>query len=56
MVSWFKKEFGLREEMLAEQQGIPTEELFDELIKGVPPGSQGLILQPYWTPGLRNPA
>lgn len=55
MVSWFKKEFGLREEMLAEQQGIPTEELFDELIKGVPPGSQGLILQPYWTPGLRNP-
>ncbi len=55
MVSWFKKEFGLKEEMLAEQQGVPTEYLFDDLITSVPAGSDGLILQPYWTPGLRNP-
>jgi len=25
--------------------------LLDELIRGVPPGSMGLVLQPYWTPG-----
>ena len=55
MVSWFKKEFGLRERRIAEQKGIEPEDLFDELVRDVPPGSQGLVLQPYWTPGLRNP-
>jgi sugar (pentulose or hexulose) kinase len=29
--------------------------LFDELVNSVPPGSQGLILQPYWSPGLKVP-
>jgi sugar (pentulose or hexulose) kinase len=55
MVSWFKKEFGQNEQRLADEQGIETETLFDDLVKSVPPGSQGLILQPYWTPGLRSP-
>ncbi len=55
MVSWFKHEFGLREMRIAEQKGIEAESLFDELVRSVPPGSQGLVLQPYWTPGLRNP-
>jgi sugar (pentulose or hexulose) kinase len=55
MVSWFKREFGLREKRLAEQQGIAPEVLFDELLKEVPPGSMGLTLQPYWSPGLREP-
>ena len=55
MVSWFKKEFGLRERNLAREKGIEPEELFDELVKKVPPGSQGLILQPYWSPGIRYP-
>src|SRR5271157_1014341 len=55
MVSWFKKEFGQNEQHLADEQGIETELLFDELVKSAPPGSQGLILQPYWTPGLRSP-
>jgi sugar (pentulose or hexulose) kinase len=31
------------------------EVLFDELVQAVPPGSQGLILQPYWSPGLKLP-
>ncbi|MBE9539245.1 MAG: FGGY-family carbohydrate kinase, partial [Proteobacteria bacterium] len=55
MVSWFKKEFGLREEQLASEQGIATEVLFDDLLKQVPAGSMGLVIQPYWNPGIRTP-
>jgi sugar (pentulose or hexulose) kinase len=55
MVSWFKKEFGHRERRLAAQQGIEPEELFDDLVNAVPPGSMGLVLQPYWSPGVRLP-
>ncbi len=55
MVNWFKKEFGLRELGIAEETGAEPETLFDDLLKEVPPGSQGLVLQPYWSPGLRHP-
>jgi sugar (pentulose or hexulose) kinase len=55
MVSWFKKEFGLREQHIAEERGIEPEQLFDELVNQVPPGSMGLMLQPYWSPGVRDP-
>ncbi len=55
MVSWFKKEFGLREKKLAEERGIEPEILFDELLKDVPPGCLGLTLQPYWSPGVKMP-
>ncbi|RLC75684.1 MAG: carbohydrate kinase [Chloroflexi bacterium] len=55
MVSWFRREFGLREEQLARERGCEPEELFDELIEAVPPGSMGLTLQPYWSPGLKLP-
>ena len=55
MVSWFKREFGLREQQLAAEQGIEPEVLFDDLLKQVPAGSMGLILQPYWNPGIRTP-
>lgn len=55
MVSWFKHEFGLREEQAAAELGVQPEELFDDLVREVPPGSDGLVLQPYWSPGLRHP-
>lgn len=55
MVSWFKKEFGLREQQTAKAQGVSPEQLFDQLISEVPPGSMGLMLQPYWSPGVREP-
>jgi sugar (pentulose or hexulose) kinase len=29
--------------------------LFDRLVESIPPGSMGLVLQPYWTPGLKMP-
>lgn len=55
MVSWFKEQFGFKEQVKAEEEGCAPEELFDELIKHVPPGSLGLMLQPYWNPGVRDP-
>jgi sugar (pentulose or hexulose) kinase len=55
MVSWFKQEFGLYERNLAEERNLEPEALFDDLVQSVPPGSQGLILQPYWSPGLKIP-
>lgn len=55
MVTWFKQEFGLREERLAAERGVEPEVLFDDLVRAVPPGSDGLVLQPYWSPGLRFP-
>ncbi|MGC9324140.1 MAG: FGGY-family carbohydrate kinase [Desulfomonilia bacterium] len=50
MVTWFKQEFGLREAQEAEKRGVAPEVIFDEVIKDIPPGSMGLMLQPYWTP------
>ncbi|MFT4519562.1 MAG: sugar (pentulose or hexulose) kinase [Halioglobus sp.] len=55
MVNWFKREFGLREQKMAEKLGVETETLFDDLLKEVPPGSMGLVVQPYWSPGVRIP-
>lgn len=55
MVSWFKEQFGLYEQLVADKQGVSPESLFDELVNAVPPGSMGLMLQPYWSPGIKIP-
>lgn len=55
MVTWFKEEFAWQEQALARQEGIAAEELLDRLVAEIPPGSMGLMLQPYWSPGLRHP-
>lgn len=55
MVSWFKQQFGHPEQRAAEALGVEVEALFDQLVEQVPPGSHGLILQPYWSPGLKVP-
>jgi len=55
MVSWFKNEFAQPELEIAKELGIEPEQLFDEMVRTVPPGSNGLILQPYWSPGLKIP-
>ena len=36
-------------------EGVEPEVLFDDLVRAVPPGSMGLTLQPYWSPGVRIP-
>ncbi len=55
LVNWFKEEFAHHEQRLAQERGIEAEELFDELVNATPPGAMGLMLQPYWTPGVRFP-
>lgn len=55
MVSWFKNEFGHAEKAKAEMLGVDAEVLFDKLIQDIPAGSMGLMLQPYWSPGFKEP-
>jgi len=55
MVNWFKEQFGHHEQMRALLEDVAPEALFDQLAQSVPPGSMGLMLQPYWTPGIRVP-
>lgn len=55
MVNWFKEQFGHHEKTLAAEKGVSPEGLFDDLVNAVPPGSMGLMLQPYWTPGIKQP-
>ncbi len=56
MISWFIKEFAQNEAAEAAKRNIPVEELLDELLKQTPPGSMGLVAQPFWSPGLSEPA
>ena len=55
MVNWFREQFGLHEEQEARSRGVTPESLFDELVDAVPPGSMGLMLQPFWNPGIKVP-
>ena len=55
MVSWFKQQFGLHEQQLALERGVMPESLFDAMVNTVEPGSQGLMLQPFWNPGIKVP-
>jgi sugar (pentulose or hexulose) kinase len=55
MVSWFKEQFGQPECAAAAAAGLPAEALLDRLLASVAPGSEGLVLQPYWSPGIRHP-
>lgn len=55
LISWFKKEFAAKEEIEALELGISAEEILNRRLQEIPPGSEGLLLQPFWTPGLRQP-
>ncbi len=55
MVEWFKRQFGAAEVARAATQGIAPEALFDGLVDEAGPGSAGLVVQPYWSPGVRRP-
>lgn len=55
MLNWFAKEFGngMTVEKMLDEKGL-LEKLNVEMEK-IQPGSEGLVLQPYWGPGLRRP-
>ncbi len=55
MVSWFKDEFACQERLEASEKGLEAEALLERLVSETPAGSMGLVLQPYWTPGIRFP-
>src|SRR4030042_1524107 len=55
MVSWFKGEFGKREEDEASRLGVPPEVVLDKQLTDIPPGSMGLLVQPYWHPREKDP-
>jgi sugar (pentulose or hexulose) kinase len=55
MITWFKNEFGRREVQEAADKGVPAEEILDRLLARTPPGTMGLMVQPYWAPGLTLP-
>ncbi len=55
MVNWFKEQFAAHEVIEAEEQGIAPEVLFEKMLESTPPGNMGLILQPFWNPGVRIP-
>ncbi len=55
LVSWFKQEFAKDIEEKSQRENIAPELILDREAESIPPGCQGLILQPYWSPGLRFP-
>jgi len=52
MINWFKKEFAIKELQTLNNQNTSVEEILDGFLHKSPPGSLGLIVQPYWSPGL----
>lgn len=55
MISWFKNEFCHRELLEAKEKGVSPESIINETLNDVPPGSNGLVLQPFWGAGLKMP-
>ncbi len=55
LVEWFKEEFCQREIHAAASFNTEPEKLMEDMIRQVPPGSEGLLVQPFWSPGLRVP-
>lgn len=55
MVSWFKEQFAHYEAELAKHQGVDVEHVLDKAVQNIPAGSMGLMMQPYWSPGVRQP-
>ena len=51
MIEWFKREFGAAEVARARARGRRPRGPVRRAHSATPPGSMGLILQPYWSPG-----
>lgn len=55
MISWFKRQFAAKEVEQAEALGISAEEVLNRCLENTPAGAMGLVVQPYWAPGLGKP-
>ena len=54
MINWFLKEFA-GQKIDDVMSGDFDADLLNSKLKEVPPGCDGLVLQPYWGPGLARP-
>lgn len=55
MLKWFAKEFANEENIEAKIEHLAPEEILNSKLLEIAPGCDGLILQPYWGPGLKRP-
>lgn len=55
MIRWFLDNFGGNDLIESEKLGVSVEEYLNQKISEIPAGSDGLVLQPYWGPGLKRP-
>ncbi len=55
MITWFTKEFAKQESAEATIEKLAVEEYMNKKLLEVNPGCDGLVLQPYWGPGLKKP-
>lgn len=55
MLNWFTKQFAAEEMTEAKLLNLTTIEVLNSRLNDIPPGSDGLIVQPYWGPGLKRP-
>ncbi|MCB2289845.1 FGGY-family carbohydrate kinase [Clostridium sp. CS001] len=55
LISWFKKEFAEKEMEQAKTKGCSPEELLNIRLTEIPPGCEGLVFQPFFSPGIDTP-
>lgn len=55
MLGWFAREFAQSEIAESESTHMHVEDILNSKLKDIPPGANGLVLQPYWGPGLGRP-
>ena len=55
LIAWFAREFAEKETREALELGISPEELLNKRLREIPAGCQGLMMQPYFTPGVSMP-
>jgi len=55
LISWFIDEFAELEKNESSDCNVTIERLLNEKLDKVPPGSEGLLMQPYWMSDVRHP-
>ena len=55
MISWFQEEFAEMEVQLAKEKGVKPEDYLNSHLREIPPGCNGLLLQPLWGTSVDAP-
>ena len=55
MVRWYLDNFGANDMIEAKEKGMSVEDYLASEMEKIPCGCDGLVLQPYWGPGLKRP-